>query len=381
MTLTKPPMGWNSWNTFGENVNEKLILESADALVSSGLAEVGYEYVVIDDCWAEKERGKDGRLVPDPNKFPNGMKWLSDEIHRRGLKFGMYSCAGVMTCMSYPSSMDREFTDAQTFAEWGIDFLKYDYCYKPVTRRGETAYRAMSLALANSGRDILFSACNWGADSSHAWIRSTGADVWRSTGDIKDNWISIKNLITQQFSILPYGGKGCFNDMDMLVVGMNGKGNVGLGGCSAEEYATHFNAWCMLQSPLFIGCDVRNTDEFTLNLLKNRELISIAQDEKCAQTFRADMQDIDKSEAPSVFGLARFLANGDIALGFFNLSDEEACVRVLLDDLGLNTSANKALALTDCGTGERSSSFNGAVNTDLKPHCSKIYRARLVSAR
>ena len=184
MKINKPPMGWNSWNTFAENIDEQLILDSADALIEKGLLDAGYNYVVIDDCWALRERGKDGKIVPDPKKFPNGMRSLADKLHAKGLKFGMYSCSGLMTCAQYPSSLDREWIDAQSFAEWGVDFLKYDYCYRPANRKGEESYRAMGLALANSGRDILFSACSWGADKTHEWIRTTGADRLRGGGQL-----------------------------------------------------------------------------------------------------------------------------------------------------------------------------------------------------
>ncbi len=373
MKINKPPMGWNSWNTFAENIDEQLILDSADALIEKGLLDAGYNYVVIDDCWALRERGKDGKIVPDPKKFPNGMRSLADKLHAKGLKFGMYSCSGLMTCAQYPSSLDREWIDAQSFAEWGVDFLKYDYCYRPANRKGEESYRAMGLALANSGRDILFSACSWGADKTHEWIRTTGADMWRSTGDIFDNWNSIKSLIEQQFDRLAYGGKGCFNDMDMLVIGMHGKGHVGLGGCTETEYKTHFAAWCMLQSPLMIGCDLRSADDFTLSLLKNSVLIGIDQDEKCAQTYR-----LGGDEAPV---LVRALENGDVAIGLFNLADGEKHAWLTLNDIGIGVNSGKTLELTDCWTGEKSIVKNGYIGSRLAPHSSIVYRGKIVDAK
>ena len=174
-------MGWNTWNTFAQNISEELILQSADAMVETGLKDEGYEYIVIDDCWALRERDKAGNLVPDPAKFPHGMKYVADYIHAKGLKFGMYSCCGTMTCARYPASYNHEFADAAAFAEWGVDFLKYDYCFKPNFADGKMLYRRMGLALANCGRDILFSGCSWGADKTHEWIGSTGANMWRST--------------------------------------------------------------------------------------------------------------------------------------------------------------------------------------------------------
>ncbi len=228
MIKNTPPMGWNSWNTFGANINEQLIFDTADKMVETGLLELGYEYLVIDDCWSLKERDETGRLVANPQKFPHGMKAVADYVHSKGLKFGMYSCAGNLTCGGYPGSFEHEFIDAKTFAEWGVDFLKYDYCYHSKIIHGKYLYRRMGLALKNCGRDILFSACTWGADNTAEWIRETGANMWRSTGDILDTWESVRKLTEQQDAILPYGGAGSFNDMDMLVVGMYGKGNVGL---------------------------------------------------------------------------------------------------------------------------------------------------------
>ena len=261
MIKLTPPMGWNSWNTFGENINEKMIFETADVMAESGLRDKGYEYLVIDDCWSLRERDENGRLVPDPEKFPHGMKAVADYVHSKGLKFGMYSCAGNMTCAGYPGSYEHEFVDAETFASWDVDFLKYDYCYHSPILHGKYLYRRMGLALENCGRDILFSACSWGADETHEWIKETGASMWRSTGDIFDTWDSVKDLVAQQEKLHPYNGVGCFNDMDMLIVGMHGKGNVGLAGCSDVQYQTHYALWAFLGSPLMIGCDIREMSD------------------------------------------------------------------------------------------------------------------------
>ena len=383
MIVNKPPMGWNSWNTYAENIDEALILESARALKESGLAQAGYKYVVIDDCWALKERGKDGKLVPDPAKFPRGMKALADDIHAMGLKFGMYSCCGRMTCARYPSSLDHEWTDARSFAAWGVDFLKYDYCFKPKNRSGDDLYRTMRLALANSGRDILFSGCSWGADKTHEWIRTTGAGMWRSTGDIFDNWKSICDLFHRQMSILPYGGRGCFNDMDMLVVGMHGKGHVGLGGCTDEEYRTHFAAWCFLQSPLMIGCDVRNMSDATRALLTNPMLIALDQDALCAQTYRILPYEGAFEDDPSenrYYMLARMLENGDVALGFFNFTEEERRMECTLDEVGLGVPSGRTLELCDCFTGEKCLPQCGSVCVTLAPHACAVYRGKVVKA-
>ena len=217
-----PPLGWNSWNTFTWDINETLIKEVADCFVEQGYKDAGYEYIVIDDCWSLKQRDSEGNLVADSKKFPNGMKAIADYIHGKGLKFGMYSCAGTHTCAGYPGSFEHEFQDAKQFAEWEVDYLKYDYCYKPRYMDGELLYKRMNLALRNCGRDILFSACNWGEDNVHHWIRESGAHMYRSTPDIQDNWESIKKITLSQIEKEPFTGSYCHNDMDMLVVACTG---------------------------------------------------------------------------------------------------------------------------------------------------------------
>lgn len=374
MVKLTPPMGWNSWNTFGSDINEQLIFETADKMVSEGLLERGYEYLVIDDCWSLKERDEKGCLVADPEKFPHGMKAVADYVHSRGLKFGMYSCAGTLTCAGYPGSFEHEFIDAQTFAEWGVDFLKYDYCYHTPIIHGKYLYRRMGLALENCGRDILFSACSWGTDETHEWIKSTGASMWRSTGDIFDSWQSVKDLIKQQERLHPYNGVGCFNDMDMLIVGMYGKGNVGLQGCNDVQYKTHFSVWAFLGSPLMIGCDVRNMSEETKKILTNEEIIRINQDAACRQPVR--MTGIWEGEDMLIY--ARYLSDGYIAIGCFNLSENKGMARLNLDELGLPYSTGKNLKLRELWTGEETSVKNGVIMKELEPFDCAVYRGKVV---
>ena len=190
-----PPMGFNTWNTFGPNITEQMVMEMADVMVEKGYRDAGYKYVVIDDCWSLTERDENGYLVPDPEKFPHGMKYLSDYIHSKGLKFGMYSCAGTRTCAGYPASFDHEFQDARTFASWGVDFLKYDFCFFPNFGNCQHRYLTMAQALRSTGRDILFSACNWGLHEPWNWMRSIGAHMYRSTYDIVDNFASSAAII------------------------------------------------------------------------------------------------------------------------------------------------------------------------------------------
>ena len=374
MVKLTPPMGWNSWNTFGENISEKLIMETADIMVQSGLLECGYDYLVIDDCWSLRERDAQGRLVPDPAKFPNGMKAVADYVHSKGLKFGMYSCAGTLTCAGYPGSYEHEFVDAETFAEWGVDFLKYDYCYHSPIVAGKYLYRRMGLALENCGRDILFSACSWGSDETHEWIKESAAGMWRSTGDIFDTWESVKELTKQQEKLHPFNGVGCFNDMDMLIVGMYGKGNVGLKGCNDTQYKTHYSIWALLGSPLMIGCDLRSMNEETRKILTNKELIRINQDPACRQPVK--LSGIWCGEDMVIY--ARMLAGGDIAIGIFNLSENPGAGRFNLDELGLPNSTGRTLEMTEVWTGEKLLVTNSTISRNLAPFDCEVFRAWLV---
>lgn len=389
MIIKKPPMGWNSWNTFGEDINERVVLETADFIVKSGLKDCGYEYVIIDDCWSLHERNEKGELVPDPEKFPHGMKYVADYIHSKGLKFGMYSCAGTLTCAGYPGSYDHEFTDAKSFAEWGIDYLKYDYCYHPCSTFGHYIYKRMALALANSGRDIVFAACSWGAENTKTWIKETGAHTWRSTGDINDSWASVKELSQSQLQVTEYNGNGCYNDMDMLIVGMNGKGNVGVTGCTTEEYKTHFAFWAMMGSPLIIGCDLRVADEAAMGILKNKLLIEINQDEAYRQPFfingsrlmnknRAWDEPLYESYPLDGPIIARMLSNGEIAIGAFNFRDSKSRLSAQLDSLGLGECTGKTLEITSAWSGKTERVKNGTLTFELEPHCCEVVKARVV---
>ncbi len=374
MLAKTPPMGWNSWNTFAQNINEEMIMQTADAMVETGLAALGYEYVVIDDCWSLRERGADGRIVADPEKFPHGMKYLADYVHSKGLKFGMYSCAGTRTCAEYPASFEKEMIDAQTFADWGVDFLKYDFCNKPVHANGPLLYYRMSMALKASGREILFSACNWGSDNVERWIRSTGAHMYRSTGDIGDNFQSIKDIALSQIDKLGYSTPGCFNDMDMLVCGMYNKGNVARGGCDDTEYKTHFALWCMCASALMIGCDVRNMTPETAALLKNPELIALNQDPEARAPFAFVRTDDGQ------LALFRHLANNEYALGIFNLSDRDRNIFCNFYDVGLSNNMGLCFEMKDMFTGEVVRTNTDYYRCPLKAHDCALYRAKLVKA-
>ena len=374
MLAKTPPMGWNSWTTFGHNISDALIRETADAMVDKGYLDAGYNYLVIDDCWSERERDENGRLVPSREKFPNGMKAVADYVHSKGLKFGMYSDTGTRTCAGYPGSFEYEYVDARTFAEWGVDFLKYDYCNRPVNSDGKYLYRRMAMALRSTGREILLSACNWGLDDVYDWIRSSGAHMFRSTGDITDNWQSIVDLYTSQISKGPYGAPGCYNDIDMLVVGMNGKGNVARGGCSYTEYETHFALWCMMNSPLMIGCDIRNASEETRSILLNKDLIAINQDEDGRQPYLA-------LDFYGRHTLVKPLANGEYAIGYFNLTDTRTDALLHFWDIGLPVSSGCALELYDCIKHEPAGTYINYFNPMLDPHQCAVYRAKVVTIK
>lgn len=384
MPYLTPPMGWNSWNTYGEKINEKVVMESADALVESGLKACGYEYVVIDDCWLLHERDENGRLVPDPDKFPHGMKYVSDYVHSKGLKFGMYSCAGYHTCAGYPASFDHEMVDAASFAEWGIDLLKYDYCFHPTIIPGDVLYKRMSVALANCGRKILFSACSWGADETREWIKETGAHMWRTTGDLYDSWKSLKERCLEAPKNNKFGAINCFPDMDMLIVGINGRGQVGVGGLDLAESRLHFSLWALLGSPLMIGCDIRDMDDETKSILMNKDVLAINRDSEYNQAYDVSSHGVNNeftnNECPVY---VRLLENGDFAVGMFNLSDETTSrwmSNLRLDYIGLPQSSGKTLEMTELWTGEVFKVTNGIFTQDIPAHSCRLFRAKVVDA-
>lgn len=374
MIVRKPPMGWNSWNTFGANINEKVVMETADAIVEKGLKAAGYEYVVIDDCWSLPKRDENGMIVADPVKFPHGMKYVADYVHSKGLKFGMYSCDGSHTCAGYPGSFDHEFTDARMFADIGVDFLKYDNCWKPQCIPVKLLYNRMSMALKATGRDILFSACNWGSEEVHHWIRSTGAHMFRSTGDIYDNFVSARDIAISQLDKLEYSGNNCFNDLDMLICGIKGTGNVGIQGCTPEEYALHFALWCLMGSPLMLGVDVRTIDDETLSLVTNPQLIALDQDEEARPPM------VIHNNSQKAFTFFRHLENGEYAVGYFNMDDEARHMRFETYDVGLGVNGGYDFEFTDMMTGNVIKHVREYENFWLEARTFKLFRAKLVPA-
>jgi len=263
-----PQMGWNSWNHFQCDINEKLIKNTAESMLKLGLLEAGYEYVNMDDCWAKSRDPKTNVIIADPSDFPSGIGSLAEYIHSLGFKFGLYSDSGNLTCANRPGSLGYEKIDAITYAQWGVDYLKYDNCnndgISPKKR-----YPIMRDALNATGRKIFYSMCEWGLEDPATWAVPVG-NSWRTTGDISDDWYSMITRIDQNDKWAIYAGPGGWNDPDML--------EVGNGGMTYNEYVAHFSLWCLAKAPLLIGCDVNNMSPGTLQILTNREVIDVNQD-------------------------------------------------------------------------------------------------------
>jgi|SRR6185503_7747386 len=309
-----PPMGWNSWNTFQTNIDEPLLKGMVDTYVSSGMKDAGYQYFVLDDGWMAMERDKDGNLVADPKKFPNGMKEFADYVHSKGLKFGIYNCAGTKTCAGYPGTRGYEYQDARLYASWGVDYLKFDWCNSEGLNAVE-AYTTMSKAIKAAGRPMIFSLCEWGQHNPWRWAKPVG-QLWRSTGDIgpafaetvaKNGWkpLSVLNILDRQDSIRQYAGPGHWNDPDMLEVG---------NGMKYNEDKAHFSLWCMLAAPLMAGNDLRKMSEQTTSILTNKEIIALDQDPMGVEAFRYYAFD-------GIEIWVKPLSNGGLAVCFLNRSD------------------------------------------------------------
>ncbi|WOG92685.1 hypothetical protein DCAR_0311960 [Daucus carota subsp. sativus] len=318
-----PQMGWNSWNFFACNINETVIKETADALVTSGLAELGYVYVNIDDCWSSFKRSAEGLLVPDPRTFPSGIKVLADYIHEKGLKLGIYSDAGAFTCQVRPGSLFHENDDAKLFASWGVDYLKYDNCFN-LGIKAENRYPVMRDALQATGRAIFYSICEWGVDDPALWAGNVG-NSWRTTDDISDSWKSMTAIADLNDKWAGYAGPGGWNDPDML--------EVGNGGMTFQEYRAHFSIWALMKAPLLIGCDVRNMGTETLEILSNREVIEINQDELGVQGRKVNVTGIDGCQQV----WAGPLSGNRVVVAFWNRCSKAATIKVTWDVLGIQS--------------------------------------------
>lgn len=335
-----PPMGWMTWNMFKDDISEQLIKETADAMVESGLRDAGYKYVFIDDLW---QGGRDNRnnIIPDPKKFPNGIKALADYVHSKGLKLGIYSDAAQLTCGGCTASYGFEEQDARTFASWGVDYLKYDYCNAPEdSATARLRYKTMADALSKSGRDIVLGICEWGQRNGEEWCEHVGGQLWRTSSDVRDMWkdivnqggVGILDIINVTAPLSKQVRHGQWPDMDMLVVGLNGKGgpssDLGGVGCTYTEYQTQMSMWCMMSSVLALSNDLRHLTPEDKRILLNKEIIAIDQDPLGKAAER-----VVNEAGHQVF--VRPLANGSHAVAILNSGDKAQRLSVSFKQLGL----------------------------------------------
>ncbi|HOD47066.1 MAG TPA: glycoside hydrolase family 27 protein [Opitutaceae bacterium] len=321
-----PPMGWNSWNTFAGDVNESVVRETAEAMIKNGMRDAGYNYLVIDDTWSLKERDAQGNLVADPAKFPSGMKALADYLHANGFKLGIYSCAGTLTCGGYPGSWGNEFQDARTFASWGIDYLKYDWCSSG-TANPQDAYKRIRDGIHAAGRPMILSICEWGGSKPWEWAADVG-HLWRTTGDIYDSYdgkkgweMGWKKILDLQYDLVTnsqgsdglakYAGPDHWNDPDMMEVGSHG--------LTFAESRAHFTFWCILAAPLMAGNDLRHMTPEICAVLTDKDALAVNQDALGKQGFR-----VLAEPAKNIEVWVKELSNGDWAAAALNTSTQEA---------------------------------------------------------
>jgi len=354
-------MGWNSWNHFACDVNEQTIRETADAMVSSGMRDAGYRYVVIDDCW-QVSRDAAGTLVADPQRFPHGIKALADYVHAKGLEFGIYTDAGTNTCQGRPGTLGHEVQDARTFAAWGVDYVKEDWCHA----RGldaPTQYRKFRDALTRTGRPIILSLCEWGYNQPWDWAPRIG-QLWRTTDDIEDKWGSMLSNLDQSAQHATVAGPGHWNDPDML--------EVGNGGMTSDEYRAHFSLWAVMAAPLIAGNDLRAMTDTTRAILTNPEVIAVDQDALGAQGFLV-------SEGPPDLQVwAKPLHDGSRAVVLFNRSDSSAKITASFHRAGLyadSATVHDLWSHRDLGT------FGGSFATTVAPHAVVMIRATAAGTR
>ncbi|XP_057757106.1 alpha-galactosidase 1-like isoform X1 [Arachis stenosperma] len=353
---TTPPMGWNSWNHFNCQINEKIIRETADALVSTGLSKLGYTFVNIDDCWAELHRDDKGNLVAKKSTFPSGIKALADYVHSKGLKLGIYSDAGYFTCSKkMPGSLGHEFQDAKTFASWGIDYLKYDNCNhdgsKPTDR-----YPVMTRALMNAGRPIFFSLCEWGDMHPALWGARIG-NSWRTTNDINDSWESMISRADMNEVYADLAKPGGWNDPDML--------EVGNGGMTKDEYIVHFSLWAISKAPLLLGCDVRNMSKEIVEIITNKEVIAVNQDSLGVQAKKVRMEGDQEIWAGPLSGYR-------VAVVLLNRGPLRNAITANWDDIGIPQ--NSVVQVRDLWEHQTLKKlFVNKLSATVDPHSCKMY--------
>jgi alpha-galactosidase len=351
-----PPMGWNSWNKFACNVNEDMIRQMADAMVKSGMKDAGYQYIVIDDCW-QVERDPSGNIVPDAKHFPAGIKALADYIHSRGLKFGIYSDAGTMTCAKRPGSLGHEYQDALQYAAWNVDYLKYDWC-NTSTQDAKAAYALIRNALNSTGRPIVLSICEWGTAKPWLWGKTVGGNLWRTTGDISDKWetkekdsLGMLDILDLQNGIESYAGPGHWNDPDML--------EVGNGGMTTDEYRAHFSLWSVLAAPLIAGNDLRDMKPEIHDILTNKEVIAVNQDPLGSEGRRV-LKDGDLEV------WAKQMQDGSRAVVLLNRADTQREIGLSWENLGYPSHLNAGVR--DLWQAKDLGQFKGKFSAAVAPH-------------
>jgi alpha-galactosidase len=315
-----PPMGWNDWNAFHSSINEDIVKMTADAMVSSGMQAAGYQFVNLDDTWMST-RDSSGQIVANASKFPDGIAAVAQYVHSKGLKMGIYTCAGTSTCAGLPGSYGHEVEDAQTYASWGIDYVKEDFCYTPSAADPKTLYTTMHDAIVATGRPMVFSLCDWGVDSP--WDFGPGiANLWRTTADINDNFNSMLQNLDSTSEHPSAAGPGHFNDPDML--------EVGNGGMTSDEYRSHFSLWAIMAAPLIAGTDITKMSDDTKSILTNTEVIAVDQDPAGIQGQLV----ADDGNGDQVWS-KRLHTAGARAVALFNRSSAAATVTARWTDLGL----------------------------------------------
>ena len=360
-----PPMGWNSWNCWGLSVNDAKVKSSAQALIDKGLINHGWTNINIDDGWEAPQREASGAIVAN-EKFPN-MKALGDWLHSKGLKFGIYSSPGPRTCGGFLGSYQHELQDATTYAGWGIDYLKYDWCsYSEIAGSDvslamrQKPYLLMRDALLKQNKDIVYSLCQYGMNNVWEWGDQVNGNCWRTTGDITDTWESISRIGFSQTVQYKYAKPGRWNDPDMLVVGQVGWGdNLRPSALTPDEQYTHISLWCLLSAPLLIGCDINSMDDFTLNLLTNDEVIAVDQD-----VLGKQAQQVIKNDSYQVW--MKELEDGSHAVGIFNTENDFQKVTVNWDSIALNKSKDKKVR--DLWRQKELGVSNGSFTTTVAPH-------------
>ncbi|RKR80483.1 putative Ig domain-containing protein [Mucilaginibacter gracilis] len=363
-----PPMGWNSWNCWGLNVTEEKVKSSAKAMVQSGLADYGWNYVNVDDGWQAAERSPSGKLFPN-SKFAD-MKELGNVLHAAGLKFGIYSSPGAKTCGGFLGSLGHEKVDADTYTAWGVDYLKYDLCSYSDNTAGDTTlfaqqkpYKVMGDALKLQHRDIVYSICQYGIRDVWKWGKAMDGNLWRTTEDITDTWASLRDIGFSQADRSAYASPGGWNDPDMLIVGQVGWGeNLHPSNLTPYEQYAHISLWSMLSAPMLIGCDMSKLDAFTLNLLKNREVIALDQDTLGKQAIRT-------VNTGGIQVWEKKLSDGGLAIGVFNLNDKYCRY-----NLRLTRKKNAVNIIRDVWIQKDIKKNVGSISLQVAPHGVKLLK-------